>query len=129
MKGKKAIAYLRDIENLGEFKFIFNRTPLKDIKEGTDKFLVEAFFNPDSYGKVDFLLGSYHNNIEDEIAKLEDEDDYIMDYFINCARISCEFAVEFNEDTEGVYEELLMNYFGYTKEDIDRMIENGKNEL
>ena len=129
MKGRKAIAYLRDIDELGEFKFIFNRVPFNELKKGVnDKYFVEAFFNPKSYGNVDFLVGYYVHDMGEEIEKFEDDESGMMEYYIDCARISCECAVEFTDDIDGMYCGLLMNYFGYTEEAIDKIIKDGESE-
>lgn len=116
MKGKIAVkTYLREIEGLGEFKFIFTvNTNHPDQSE----YYVESFFNPFNYGSVDFLVGYYVNNIDEEIKRYEND----FDYFIDSARISCEYAIQDTDDIDGEYTGILMNYFDYTEEDIDNLI-------
>ncbi len=117
MKGTLATkTYLREIDGLGEFKFIFTNTPTKEIKEGTNKYFVEAIWNPKDYGDISFLVGYYISNIEKEIENYEK--DFGMDYFIDGARISSECAVEDIDDIDGVYTGILINYFGYKNEKI-----------
>lgn len=119
MKGKLGKSYLREIEDLGEFTFIFTKTPLEEIKPGTSKYYVEALWNPENYGLVDFIIGYYIEDIDEEIDRYESEDG--LDYFIDGARISCECRIASGHDDEGVYTGILMDYFEYTEEEIDEI--------
>jgi hypothetical protein len=105
-KYKKGVSYQFDVEGLGEFRFIFSRN--LDITPGTDKYYMKSYWNPESYGLVDFIVGCYINDIEDEVKGLSHD----LSYFVDGARISCICRIEDGSDNEGVYEGILNNYFG-----------------
>ena len=126
MKGKKAIAYLKEVDDLGEFKFIFTETPKEDIGFSTGKYSVDSYFSIPNYGEINFLEGYYVNDIDKEIEELEKEDG--MYGLINCARISCECNVEFTDDVDGMNCGILMEYFGYEEEAIEKLIFEGMQE-
>lgn len=102
----KGTFYKINVEDLGEFNFLFSEN--KEITSGTNKYFVESYWNPDNYGLVDFIVGYYVDDIEDEIYKITND----MSYFINGARISCECHMDDVSDDEGVYENILVSYFG-----------------
>lgn len=104
-KYKKGQSYQFDIEGLGEFRFIFSRNP--DITPGKDKYYFESYWNPERYGLIDFIVGYYVDNIEDEIKRLS----YDLSYFIDGAKISCQCRIDAGHDDEGVYEGILNDYF------------------
>lgn len=94
------------VKDLGEFKFLFSKNP--DIRPGTDKYFVESIWNPVNYGKIDFIVGYYTADVNEEIQKLM----FDMSYFIDGARIACECHVEEDDDIDGVYTGILCSYFG-----------------
>jgi hypothetical protein len=112
-KYKKGISYQFDVKGLGEFRFIFSRN--YNITKGTDKYYFESYWNPERYGLVDFIVGYYVDNIEDEVKRLSHD----LSYFIDGARISCICRIEADNDDEGVYEGILNDYFDeeYVQED------------
>ena len=106
-KYKKGISYQFDIEGLGEFRFIFSRNNDITPNSGKDKYYFESYWNPKQYGLVDFIVGYYVDNIEDEVKRLT----YDLDYYIKGARISCECHIDTNDDIDGVYTGILYDYF------------------
>jgi hypothetical protein len=102
-----------NIEGLGEFKFLFSKNP--DVKPGTNKYYVESIWNPKNYGKIDFIVGYYVSDINEEIQSLM----FDMSYFIDGAKIACEIHVEEDDDIDGVYTGILCSYFGVDMEDIE----------
>lgn len=110
--GEIATAYLKEVKGLGEFKFIFSKS--KDKKVGKQLYM-EAFFNPEDYGIVDFLIGYGVDDFDDEINSIENN----FEYFIDCAKISCICHLE--DDIDGVYTGLLIDYFGCDEEEINKM--------
>jgi len=110
MQGEIGKVYLREIEGLGEFTFVFSKSKWEDSKK---KYMLQSYFNPKNYGKVDFIVGYEIDSIGEEIVKLERD----FDYFIDGARVSCLCNLE--NDDEGVYTALLIDYFDYTDEEIE----------
>lgn len=110
----KGIYFRKDIDNLGEFRFVFCKTPEEELREGTNKYFVECFWSPENYGLVDFIVGLFVSDIDEAIEDYSNN----MDYFIDGARVSCECRMASDEDKEGVYEGILMDYFNYTQCDI-----------
>lgn len=104
-KYKSGKSYQFDIEGLGEFRFIFSRN--SNITPGTDKYYFESYWNPENYGLVDFIVGYYVDDIEDEVKRLN----YDLSYFIDGARVSCLCRIDAGHDNEGVYEGILNDYF------------------
>lgn len=95
-----------NIDDLGEFKFLFSEN--KDIRKGTDKYLMESFWNPPNYGLVDFIVGYYCADTEKEMHRIIDD----PSYFIDGARVSCLCRIESGHDDEGVYQGILNEWFG-----------------
>lgn len=106
--------FRKDVKDLGEFRFVFMKTPKEDLREGTNKYFMECFWNPKNYGMVDFVVGYYVEDIDDEIDRISDD----MSYFIDGAKISCECRIGSDEDNEGMYEDILMDFFDYDECDI-----------
>ena len=107
--------YEINLEGLGEFKFLFSEN--KESKSVKDKFFVESFWNPPNYGLVDFIVGYYCESIEWEINRIIDD----MNYFIDCARVSCLCRIDDNSDNEGIYQGILDEFFS---EDDDKEFED-----
>jgi len=103
---KKGVSYQFDVKGLGEFRFIFSRNC--DITPGKGgRYYFESYWNPDNYGLVDFIVGYYVDDIEDEVRRLKDD----LSYFIDGARTSCQCRIDSGHDDEGVYESILNDYF------------------
>lgn len=103
-KLSKGVFYQIDIENLGEFRFLFHD---KGKLTETKNHYLEVYWNPSNYGLVDFLVGYDVEDIDKEIAEFQED----MSYFIDSARISCICRIEDGSDNEGVYEGILNSYF------------------
>jgi len=106
-KYKKGVSYQFDVKGLGEFRFIFSRNTDITPNNGKNKYYFESYWSPESYGLVDFIVGYYVDNIEDEVKRLS----YDLDYFIEGARISCECHIDADNDIDVVYTGILYDYF------------------
>jgi len=100
-----------NIDDLGEFRFLFSEN--EDSKKNTDKYFMECFWNPPSYGLIDFIVGYYCEDIEKEMDRILDD----PSYFIDGARVSCECRIESGHDDEGVYEGILDIFFSDENEE------------
>lgn len=107
----KGTFYKIKVEDLGEFNFLFSEN--KGINPDTKNYFMESYWNPDNYGRIDFIVGYYVDDIEDEIYKITKD----ISYFIDGAKISCECHMDDGSDDEGVYEGILATYFNYDFED------------
>jgi hypothetical protein len=99
LKNFNGVFHQVNIDNLGEFKFLFTNKG--------NKYYLESYWNPENYGESHFIVGYEVDDIEKEISKIKED----MSYFIDGARIACECKVEAEEDIDGVYEGILDSYF------------------
>ncbi|AEY66617.1 hypothetical protein [Clostridium sp. BNL1100] len=94
------------VDGLGEFKFLFKENTSEDKSQG--KYYMEVLWNPIGYGLIDFIVGQYVDDIDSEMINIKED----MSYYIDGARISCICRIESGHDDEGVYEDILKNFFG-----------------
>lgn len=106
-----------NVEGLGEFTFIFTPNTKTPIPHGEDKYYVECHWNPEYYGLIDFIVGYYVECVDKEVKKLRCG----LDYYIDCARISCECHLTDDIDGE-VYLDILKNYFNYDEDGINKTL-------
>ena len=126
---KKGVHFEVNIKDLGEFRFLFSynkdKGKDKESKSSNKKYFLEVFWNPPSYGLVDFLVGYYVDDIDKEMDKIIED----MSYFIDGARVSCLCRIESGHDDEGVYEGILDMWFDGWRDDKDMDNEDDENSF
>lgn len=107
--------YKIKIKNLGEFNFLFSPNEDFDDEFGSDKYYMEVYWNPFNYGLADFIIGQYAEDVYETMNKHYN----YMDYYIDCAKVACLCHLDNNTDTDGVYIDILNEYFDMDIEEID----------
>ncbi len=97
--------YKVTIDGLGDITFIFDKHNI--TPDPINEYSIEAYWNPDNYGRMNYLGPWFCKTIEKGIEHIESK----MDYYLEKIKQSCIYNIEDGSDVDGEYKKILNSYF------------------